>query len=175
MLKTFSIFIFCYFHLFAVSAQKSHIKGVVKDSLDKNGLAHSAVSIIRASDSILVKSTRTDSIGYFEFNGIPKGDYKILATYPKMADYLRNLRLTDTSNINLGIIRMELKSKLLNEVVIQATKNAIRMKGDTLVFQADSFAVRSNANLQELLKRLPGIEVDKNGRIKAQGKEVKTV
>lgn len=49
------------------------------------------------------------------------------------------------------------------------------MKGDTLVFQADSFAVRANANVQELLKRLPGIEVDKSGTIKAQGKTVKTV
>lgn len=175
MLKTFSIFMFCYFYLFAVSAQKAHVKGIVTDTLEKKGLQYSAVSIIRASDSILVKSTRTDSVGHFEFRNLPKGDYKILATYPKMADYLRNIRLTDTSNLDLGKIKMELKSKLLHEVVIQATKHAIRMKGDTLVFQADSFAVRTNANVQELLKRLPGIEVDKNGRIKAQGKEVKTV
>jgi hypothetical protein len=68
-----------------------------------------------------------------------------------------------------------LKSKLLHEVVIQAAKSAIRTKGDTVFFQADSFAVRRNANVQELLKRLPGIEVDKNGIIKAQGKIVKTV
>jgi len=175
MLKTFSIFIFCYFYLFAVSAQKTRVKGIVTDTMEKKGIQYSVVSIIRASDSILVKSLRTDSMGHFEFNGIPKGDYKILITYPKMADYLSNLRLTDTSQVDLGKIRMELKSKLLNEVVIQATKHAIHLKGDTLVFQADSFAMRANANVQELLKRLPGIEVDKNGRIKTQGKEVKTV
>ncbi|WP_449436302.1 hypothetical protein [Pedobacter steynii] len=122
----------------------------------------------------MVKTTRTNSEGRFEFKNVAKGDYKLLITFPKMADYITNLRLSDTSHIKLGDIKMELKSKLLSEIVIQA-KSAVRMKGDTLVFQADSFAVRTNANVQELLKRLPGVAVDKNGNIKAQGKDVKTV
>src|SRR5690606_19629535 len=118
-----------------------------------------------------VKSTRADQQGNFTLSNLKKGDYKILISYPKMGDYIQNLRLTDTSRIDLGTIKMELKSKLLSEIIVQA-KSAIRMKGDTIVFQADSFAVRTNANVQELLKRLPGIEVNNNGRIKAEGKTV---
>lgn len=175
MLKTVFILICCYFSVLVTSAQSNWVKGTVTDSIETKRLEYSSVSLIRASDSILIKTTRSDSAGNFHFRNIPKGDYKILISYPKMADYFRNLRVNDSTALNLGLIRMELKSKLLNEVVIQATKNAVRMKGDTLVFQADSFAVRTNANVQELLKRLPGIEVDKNGKIKAQGKEVKTV
>jgi len=160
---------------FTVSAQKASVRGVVTDTLEQKNLRYSSILLIRSSDSIMVKSTRSDIEGQFLLSDLPKGDYKLIITYPKMADYITNLRLSDTTRLNLGIIKMELRSRLLKEVVIQATKNAVRMHGDTLVFQADSFAVKANANVQELLRRLPGIIVDKNGAVKAQGKEVKTV
>lgn len=175
MLKRIFIIILFLFPAFAALAQKAYVKGVVTDSVEKKKLEHSSILLIRSADSILIKSTRADKEGSFEFKNLNKGDYKLLISYPKMGDYIRHLRLSDTSSLNLGNIIMELKSKLLQEVVIQANKSAIRMKGDTVFFQADSFAVRSNANVQELLKRLPGIEVDKNGNIKAEGKLVKTV
>lgn len=175
MLKKTFIFILFTFSVLTAWAQKANIRGVVTDTVEKRKLEYSAVLLIRSSDSVMVKTMRTDRNGKFELKNLSAGDYKILISYPKMADYIRNLRISDTSNIDLGNINMELKSKVLKEVVIQATKSAVRMKGDTLVFQADSFAVRANANVQELLKRLPGIEVDKSGTIKAQGKTVKTV
>lgn len=175
MLKKTFIFILFTFSVLTAWAQKANIRGVVTDTVEKRKLENSAVLLIRSSDSVMVKTTRADRNGKFELKNLSAGDYKILISYPKMADYIRNLRISDTSNIVLGNVNMELKSKVLKEVVIQATKNAVRMKGDTLVFQADSFAVRANANVQELLKRLPGIEVDKSGTIKAQGKTVKTV
>ena len=68
---------------------------------------------------------------------------------------------------------MILKSKLLQEVVVHGNMAAIRMKGDTLEFKADSFHVQQGATVEELLKRLPGIQVDKNGKITAQGEPVK--
>ncbi|SMC84608.1 outer membrane beta-barrel family protein [Pedobacter africanus] len=175
MLKKTFIFILFTFSVLTVWAQKANIRGVVTDTVEKRKLENSAILLIRSSDSAMVKTTRADRNGKFELKNLSAGDYKILISYPKMADYIRNLRISDTSNIVLGDVNMELKSKVLKEVVIQATKSAVRMKGDTLVFQADSFAVRANANVQELLKRLPGIEVDKSGTIKAQGKMVKTV
>lgn len=175
MLKNILIVILFLFPVVSALAQKRTIRGIVADSTEKRRLEHSSVLLIRSADSILEKAVRTNKDGYFELNNLEKGDYKILVTYPQMADYVRNLRISETTDLDLGIIYMELKSKLLNEVVIAARKSAVHMKGDTLVFQADSFAVRSHANVQELLKRLPGIEVDKNGSIKAQGKTVQTV
>ena len=175
MLKKIFIYILFTLFSFTVLAQKASIRGRVTDTLEKKALENSSVLLLRSTDSILVKTVRTDKEGHFEWNNLAKGDYKLLISYPKMADYIRNLRIAENTVLDLGNINMELKSKLLNEVVIAATKNAVRMRGDTLVFQADSFAVRTNANVQELLKRLPGFDIDKNGMIKAQGKEVKTV
>ncbi len=175
MLMRSFIFILLALSFFTASAQKAGIRAVVTDSLEKRPLQYSTVLLISSVDSILIKSTRTNAQGQFTLDNLMKGDYKLIITYPKMADYFTNLRLSDTTQVSLGNIHMELKSKLLKEVQIKATKNAVRMHGDTLVFQADSFAVRTNANVQELLKRLPGVVVDKNGAIKAQGKDVKTV
>lgn len=174
MLKRLFIFILLTLPFLTVMAQKASIKGIVTDSVEHRKLQHSIIMLIRTADSILINSTRADANGQFKLSNLPKGNYTLLISYPKMADYVASLNLSDTTSINLGNVNMELKSKLLNEVVIQA-KSAIRMRGDTLVFQADSFAVRPNANVQELLKRLPGIVIGKDGSIKAQGKDVKTV
>jgi hypothetical protein len=112
--------------------------------------------------------------GSFEFTKIPAGKYRLMISYPKMADYLKELSISDTSKIELKDIIMVSQAVLLEEVVIRSGV-PIRMRGDTLEYTADSFAVRAGANIEELLKRLPGIQVEKNGKIIAQGQEVKKV
>lgn len=97
-----------------------------------------------------------------------------MISYPRLADYLQPLTVADTSKINLGRIDMVTVAVLLDEVVIRSGL-PIRMRGDTLEYTADSFAVTPGANVQELLKRLPGILVDRNGKITAQGKEVEKI
>jgi hypothetical protein len=64
---------------------------------------------------------------------------------------------------------------LLKEIIVQDKRDAIRIKGDTTEYFVDSFLVNKNANVEDLLKRLPGIQVDKNGKITAHGQEVKKV
>ena len=107
-------------------------------------------------------------------SGIPAGKYTLVIAYPKMADYLQDIEVKDDSKIDLGKIAMTSKADLLQEVVVRAGY-AVRMRGDTLEYTADSFAVKPGANVEELLKRLPGIQVAKNGKITAQGEEVKKV
>jgi hypothetical protein len=175
MLKKLFFFIALNFCLLPVFAQKASIKGIVVDTIEKRNLHNSSILLIRSKDSILVKSVRANAKGEFELGNLKSGDYSLLISYPKMGDFVRDIRLTDSSKFNLGAIHMETKTFLLNEVVIQAQKQAIAMKGDTIVFQADSFKVQPNANVQELLRRLPGIEVDKDGKIKAVGEDVNTV
>ncbi|TKC09985.1 hypothetical protein FA048_07185 [Pedobacter polaris] len=173
--KLFLIFILS-FSIVTVFAQKASIKGSVVDTLQKKKLQNSSISLIRVKDSILVMSVRADAKGEYEMKNLKNGDYTLLISYPKMADYVRDIRLSDSSKFNLGSIHMETKTFLLNEVIIQAQRQAaIKMKGDTIVFAADSFKVQPNANVQDLLRRLPGIEVDKNGAIKAAGEDVNTV
>lgn len=175
MIKNLSLLLFVVVCSFTALAQRATIKGVVADTSQKAKLTNSSILLIRNSDSVLVNSKRADKNGYFEFNNIQKGRYQVIVTYPKMADYIANLNLSDSSKIDLKTINMELQSMVINEVVIRAQKDAIRIKGDTISYQADSFKVAEGANVQELLKRLPGFEIGADGSIKAQGKDVTNV
>lgn len=156
------------------SAQKNYLKGIVRDTTVKKNLQYSIAALINEADSALYIAVRADESGAFEINKIPPGKYTLMVSYPHMADYLQQIVITDTSKINLGKITMVSQAVLLQEVVIQSGL-PIRMKGDTLEYTADSFAVKPGANVEELLKRLPGIHVDRNGKITAQGKEVKKI
>jgi hypothetical protein len=148
------------------------LKGKVIDSSENRKLQNSIIALIDLSDTTLYRSWRADAAGAFLISKIPAGKYTLMISYPRMADFLQELDITDTSIIDLGNISMITEAKLMQEVVVTAGR-AIRMRGDTLEYTADSFAVKPGSNVQALLKRLPGIEVARNGSITAQGQEVK--
>lgn len=150
------------------------ISGKIADTSEHIPLANAVISILRPSDSVLVTFVRSKASGEFSLKQIPKGSYLVMITYPKYADYVEQLKI-DSANIELGKINLIRKSELLKEVVVSQKLGAIRMKGDTLAFMADSFKVKDGANVEELLKKLPGIQVNKNGEITAQGEKVQKV
>ncbi len=164
------------FYLSAASQQNTNsIKGTVSDTLSKQSMYRAIVSMIRAKDSILIKFTRTDQKGHFEIKDIPEGKYILLSSLPNYADYTDTLSITANSKVELGTIPLITKAHLLQEVVVKQTIGAIKLKGDTTEYRADSFRVQPNATVEELLKILPGIQVDKNGQITAQGRTVQKV
>ena len=156
-------------------AQNASIRGTISDTASKENLTNAVISILRAKDSVLYKFTRSNAQGKFGLTRLPAGKFILLVSYPKYADYVEELNLTDTSNINFDRIALILKAKLLEEVVVKQKISAIKIKGDTTEFTADSFHVQANATVEELLKKLPGIQVDKNGKITAQGETVQKV
>ncbi len=164
------------FILFVIksTAQENNITGSVNDTLNKKYLSNASVMILRAKDSVLVKFARTSNDGSFKLLSIPQGKYILQISNPTYADYSDIISINDKS-LSLGIIPLITKEKLLEEVVVKQKIAAIRMKGDTTEYRADSFRVGANANVQELLKKLPGITVNGKGEITAQGETVKKV
>ena len=156
-------------------AQHAAIKGIVSDTSNRENLPNAVISVLQTKDSILLKFTRSNTQGKFSLGNLPAGKFILLVTYPKYADYVEQITLTDTSVLDLSKVALILKAKLLEEVVIKQKVSAIKIKGDTTEFTADSFHVQANATVEELLKKLPGIQVDKNGKITAQGETVQKV
>jgi hypothetical protein len=76
---------------------------------------------------------------------------------------------------DFGKIILQPKNVSLDEVTIFAFKDPIYYKGDTLIYTADSFKTKANATVEDLLKKLPGLKVDKDGKITSQGKAVDKV
>ncbi len=171
MYKLTVTLIFC-LSITAVKAQNSYLKGRITDSTDKKKLEHAVISLLKRSDTTLVDFTRTDPSGNFSFPTLNDGEYVLLISYPRFADYMEEVTLN--GSLELKEIFLTPKSKLLDEVVIR-TATAIRIKGDTTEFIADSFKTKEGATVEELLKKLPGFTVNSKGEIVAQGKRVDKV
>ena len=153
-------------------AQTSSLKGMVRDTMEKKSMPNAVVTLLQ-KDSTLYKFTRTDKSGSFLLTDVKPGQYKLLITYPKFADYTDEV-VIKTENTDVGTIALTQSAHLLQAVIIKSA-GAVRIKGDTTEFVADSFKVREGATVEELLKKLPGFQVNSKGEITAQGQRVDKV
>ena len=154
-----------------LSAQQS-IEGLVVDQADRIALENTSVVLLDA-DSIMQYFTRTDQSGKFKLENIQQGEYLLLLTYPKFEIYSRPIEVK-SDHIHLDTLKISSQANLLEEVVINQ-KIPIKIKGDTIEYDAGSFETEKNAKLEDLLRRLPGLTVSTSGEITAQGKSVSKV
>ncbi|SDC45266.1 outer membrane beta-barrel protein [Niabella drilacis] len=168
--KTIFLLLFAMLQLAAYS-QKAALKGQLVDSSEHKSLRSTVVALLRAKDSVLVSFTRADEKGHFSIPQLDSGRYIMMTTHPYFAEYFNTVTLAPQQQLDLGVIQMLSKMKLMEEVVIKGNK-AMFMSGDTTVFTADSFKVSEGANVEELFRKLPGFQVDKDGKITALGKKV---
>lgn len=154
-------------------SQNGSIFGMVQDTNNYKPMAYSSVSLIK-KDASLYRTQFVNTKNEFRFSQLPADTYRLLITRPSYADYEEDIVLGENETKNLGSISLLSKENLLREVLIK-DRLAIRIKGDTTEFLVDSFLTNKNSNVEDLLKKLPGIQVDKDGKITAQGQEVKKV
>ena len=154
-------------------AQKMTVTGTIQDTSNRKNMSNASILLLNKRDSTLATFTRTNESGDFILKAVP-GQYWLVITYPGFGDYGDSINLADPL-LNLGNLFLTPKSKLLEEIIVRRSIPAIRMKGDTVVYKADSFRVQPGASVEDLLKKLPGIVVDKNGNITAQGEKVRKI
>ncbi len=152
------------------------IKGIVADTTNFSRLQNASISILNAKDSTLYKFTRAAENGTFSISPIKKGDFILLLTYPNYADFIQTFKIDSITNqLDFKVINMNSKAKLLQEVIVKGKAAAIKIKGDTTEFNAGSYTIQPNDKVEDLLKKFPGIQVDNEGKITAQGKTVAKV
>ncbi|MFN7822801.1 MAG: outer membrane beta-barrel family protein [Bacteroidota bacterium] len=159
----------------SANAQQLVIKGAVIDTINHQPLDQAVISLLRSKDSVLVQFVRTNPKGQFQLKGVVPAKYIILISYPNYADYVDQIQVATDQVNDLGNIPLLTKVQLLEEVIVKQKIAAIRMRGDTTEYRADSFRVSANANVQELLRKMPGITVNGKGEITAQGQKVEKV
>lgn len=171
----FAISLFC-LSSFSLFAQNYSIKGTVIDTASAIALQNTSIAVLNSNDSTLVKFTRAGVNGSFSLTDLWEGKFILLVSYSDYADYVEHFSLDPAkSTLNFGNIKMILKAKLLAEVIIKGTSVAIKIKGDTTEFKAAAFTIQPNSKVEDLIKQFPGIQVDQNGRITAQGQTVTKV
>ena len=158
---------------FSANAQKLEISGIIKDTSTKTSVKNAVVMLLSPKDSVIKTFTRVKDDGSYLLKNVQPEKYILSVTHPNFGDFVDDIEVK-TGNVTLAPVSLTPKSKLLEAVIVKSG-NPIRLKGDTTIYTADSFKVSANANVEELLKKMPGIQVDKNGQIKAMGQTVEKV
>jgi len=153
---------------------KGTVKGVILSAETGKPLENATVSLLLQQDSTTVGYKVSAKNGSFSFAGINYGDYFLAITYigHSVKEYPFSLSRPE---LVLDSIHLLPESATLDEVVVSFKKPPIVVKEDTLEFNADSYKVKPESLAEDLLKKLPGIEVDRDGNITAQGQEVTKV
>ncbi len=156
-------------------AQRFSIQGHVTDSLG-GAKPLATVMLLNPKDSSLVNFAVSDGRGFFEIKNVQKGNYQLKITFVGFAPFTRNIVTPeDTTIIELGVLQLQPVSKELGEVVVLGERAPVTVKKDTIEFNASSFKTKPNANVEDLLKKLPGVQVETDGTIRAQGEQVQRV
>lgn len=176
MLKNLAlaILLFC---VITIPAQQLKLSGNMKqDSATAGLVSNSVLMALKFKDSTLVGYSRLNKNGFFTPIKVPLDTYLVVISNPNFSDKTLFLVPNPTdSAFNFKNIVLPPKSISLNEVEIVAHKDKMYYKGDTLMFTVDSFKVKQDATVEDLLKKLPGVRVDASGKITVQGKEVSQV
>lgn len=159
----------------ATFAQKFSIKGQLVDTLS-NPMPSATVLLLNPKDSSLVNFVVGDANGNFTIKNVSKGEHLIKVSFIGFRHFTKKITTPETPQIiELGKLTMTPASSELEAIEIQAEKAPVVVKKDTIEFNAASFKTKPNGVVEDLLKKLPGVEVDNDGNITAQGEQVRNV
>lgn len=158
-----------------VFAQNSgSLKGKLIDTIGKQILKDASIALLDAKDSTYETGTIAKVDGSFELKSVSFGNYILQVTFQGYEPVRKRVSLSkENASIDFGTIYMRTQANDLGNVTV--TVSPIVIKNDTVEYNAGSFKTKPNATAEDLLKKLPGLEVSKDGTIKAQGEQVQRV
>ena len=157
----------------SVVANAGDIVGKIVDS-SKEPMIQASVRLLTAKDSTFVGGAATDDQGRWRLHNVKAGKYIVHASYVGYLPTYKNITV-GSDLVRAGEMVLEESSIMLKETTIVGIKTPIKVMEDTVEFNADTYKTQPNAVVEDLLKRLPGVEVDSEGKITANGKEVKKI
>ncbi|MDD3967786.1 MAG: TonB-dependent receptor [Proteiniphilum sp.] len=161
--------------LMAQAQSGSTLSGKLIDKETNEPVALANVRLLRQSDSSFVAGKASDAKGLFTIP-VERGDYIVQVSYIGYHNEYRNVEVTPGQvSLQLDDITLTSDNILLSEAVVTAKAAEIAVRGDTLEYNADSYKVTESAVVEDLLKKMPGVEIDSEGKITVNGKEIKKI
>jgi len=155
------------------NAQSITITGKLHTN-DGDSIPGASIMLIGAQDSILKTFAVTKKTGAFKLVSVKQGEYVVKASFFGYTPIEQSLTVTEgSSDMDLGTLI--LMPKTLDAVIVEGHYVPIEFKGDTIEYDSRAFEVKEHDVVEDLLKQLPGVEVEEDGTIKVQGKEVEQV
>ncbi|HQW42705.1 MAG: TonB-dependent receptor family protein [Chitinophagaceae bacterium] len=176
MRKVYLLLLAACFTTTLLAQKNGSVKGIAFDTISKLPVAAATITVLERKDSSLVTFTMTGNDGRFELKGLANGEYRLMISHVSYYNTNKYFTITDADkNAELGNVVLNDKAKILEEVVLAAEAPPVTLVGDTIQYNAGSFKTPPNASVEQLLKKLPGVKVEKDGTIKAQGEKVSRV
>ncbi|MEY3678777.1 MAG: hypothetical protein RI924_918, partial [Bacteroidota bacterium] len=159
------------FNVLVFAQSNYEVSGTVRDSSGRSVIA-ATVKLAMAKDTLF---TRSNVDGFFKFSAVKSGQFLIsISSLGFQAVNRRYLYKDGEGKLELDPIILKASAKELNEVVISGTPS-VTVKEDTVEYRAADYKLKEDAQVEDLLRKLPGVEVDQNGNVKAQGKQITRV
>ncbi len=155
-------------------SQTVTIEGTVMDSTLKKTLTSATVSLARSKDSSLMSFTRANEDGFFQIKNVEPGKYLLSVSYIGYQHLWLGIKVGATSKLSLGNIYL-VDASQMSSVTVTARRPPVVINGDSIEFNSENFKTVPNAVVEDMLKKMPGIEVDKAGAITVNGKSVTKV
>ncbi len=165
------------FSTVALAQSKFNVSGTVIEKGTQDVVMSATVQVLSLPDSAFVTGAATSEVGAFELKGVKKGNYLLKVSYigymPRIVSL--DLRKEKKRDVEVGYITLESDAIMLREATVTANAAKVQASGDSLIYNASAYRLPEGSALEELVKRLPGAEVDNDGNVKINGKEVKKV
>lgn len=155
-------------------AQSFHVTGELRTQ-DSKPVSGAAVSLLYPADSTLAFFGVSNSSGRFEIRSAAAGRYVLQVAGVGFRTHYAAVQVPAPNSNDLGRIMLLPVTGQLKEVEVTGEKIPVLLKGDTVEYSANAYKVKPDAVTEDLLKKLPGVEVDGAGNIKAMGKDVRKV
>lgn len=170
--KFFVLMVFAFLSVTTVTAVT--LSGNVKETSTGEGLIQASVRLLAARDSSLVGGVVTNNSGRYTIPNVKPGKYIVEASYIGYETQMRDITVGD-KDIRLKAFELKEGSVMLKEATVVGVRTPITVKEDTIEYAAASFKTQPNAVVEDLLKRLPGVEVGSDGKITANGKSISKI
>ena len=154
-----------------MDGRMSEIKTTVLDSLTQEPISFASVYVIPAKDTTITNFTVTDATGAAKLDEVPFGKYSFHVEMMGYKPYVRDHYFRQ-EKVDLGTIRLQPDEYFLQAATVSDVGNPIVIKKDTVEFNASSFRVGANAMLKDLLRRMPGMEITDDGKVRFNGEEI---
>ncbi len=166
-----------FFLLFSLAnlVKAQTVKGILTDENDKTPLNGATIKLINKPDSSITYTTVTNKTGTFIFEKVIPGYYRLSISSVGLGAFQMMITVKDSMVTDLGNIPISKSTKILNEISIIGTAPQVKQKTDTVEYSASQFKVNPDANVEDLIKKMPGVTVDKSGTVTAQGEQVRKV
>ena len=159
----------------AIMAQHT-LSGTILSKTDNTPIDMATVRLFtyQGTDSTLVQGAQTYQDGLFILNNIRAGKYRLIVSSVGFNEHSQWVEMKN-ANLDVPTIRLTEQVQHLAEVSVQGKAAEMTVKGDTIEYNTAAYQVSENANVEELLKKMNGVEVDKEGKVTINGEEIKAV